>query len=217
MFLGHYGAGFAAKKIDAFPSLGTMFIATQFIDLLWPVLLVLGIEKVEIDPGNTAFTPLNFTFYPYSHSFLGVLFWAILFGLVYYLLKRNLKSSVVLSGLVMSHWLMDLIVHRPDLPLSPWTDTKVGLGLWNSVLFTVLIEGSIFVVGMYLYLRATKALNRKGTVGLWSLVIFLIVIYLINIFGPPPPSGNPIAAAGFSLWLFVVWGYWIDKNRKNMK
>lgn len=213
MFIGHFGIGLAAKKVDNKPSLGTLFLASQFIDLLWPVLLLVGLEHVIIEPGNTAFTPLNFVDYPISHGFFGVLIWSILFGLVYYIIKRNVKSSLVLGALVMSHWILDLITHRPDLPLFPWSDAKVGLGLWNSVVLTIIVEGLIFIGGAYLYMKTTRAENKKGSIGLWSLLIFLIIIYVSNIFGPPPPAEGPIAIVGMSQWLLIAWAYWIDKNR----
>lgn len=214
MFIGHFGVGLAAKKLDSKPSLGTFFFASQFIDLLWPILLLIGLEKVRIDPGNTAFTPLDFVYYPFSHSFLGVLIWSLLFGSIYFLIKRNLKSSMVLAGLVMSHWILDLIVHRPDLPLLPWADLKVGLGLWNSVIWSILVEGCIFIIGTYLYIKITRAKNRTGKISLWSFLIFLSIVYVVNVFGPPPPSAKPIAIVGLLLWALVAWGYWIDRNRE---
>lgn len=214
MFIGHFGVGFATKKVDPRPSLGTLFMASQFIDLLWPVFLLIGLEKVRIEPGNTAFTPLNFIYYPFSHGFLSVLIWSLLFGTIYFLIKKNIKTSVLLGSLVMSHWLLDLLTHRPDLPLISGANGKVGLGLWNSVILTIIIEGSIFLVGVYLYQKATRAENKKGSIGLWSLVIFLIIIYLMNVFGSPPPSSNAIAIVGLFQWLIVIWGYWIDRNRK---
>lgn len=214
MFIGHFGVGLAAKRVDHRPSLGTLFLASQFIDLLWPVFLLAGIEQVKIDPGNTAFTPLNFSYYPFSHGFLGVFIWSLLFGIIYFLIKKNIKASVLLGGLVMSHWLLDLITHRPDLPLMPWADTKVGFGLWNSVILTLIIEGLIFAGGAYLYLKATNALNKTGSIGLWSLLIFLVIVYLLNVFGEPPPSADLIAIVGLSQWLLIAWAYWIDKNRK---
>ena len=213
MFIGHFGAGFAGKKISRNPSLGTLFLASQFIDLLWPFFLLAGWENVEINPGDTAFTPLHFSNYPISHSFLGVLVWAILFGGIYYLLKKDKKSSLLLSGLVMSHWILDLLTHRPDLPLLPWNDFKVGFGLWNSVLFTVLIEGLIFCVGAYLYLSVTKPKSKSGSISFWSLIVFLIVIYISNMFSAPPPSAKAIGVVGLSQWLLIAWGYWIDRSR----
>src|SRR3989304_2171349 len=136
MFIGHFGVGFAAKRINNKPSLGTLFIATQFIDLLWPFFLILGIEKVEIEPGISAMNPFDFTYYPFSHSLFGVLVFALLFGVVYFLFKKNFKSALVLGALVISHWVLDLIVHIPDLPIFPGGSIKVGFGLWNSVTAT---------------------------------------------------------------------------------
>lgn len=217
MFIGHFGVGFGAKRINPLPSLGTMFLAAQFIDLLWPVLLLLNLEQVRIDPGNTAFTPLDFVNYPVSHGFLAVLIWAILFGAVYFLLKKNRKGSLLLAGLVLSHWILDLLTHRPDLPLVPWSDIKVGLGLWNNVFLTILVEGLIFTAGVYVYARTTKALNKKGTFALWGLVVFLVLTYISNILGPPPPAAEPIGYIGLAQWLLVVWAYWIDRNREPLK
>jgi len=214
MFIGHFGVGFAAKRVDSQPSLGTLFLASQFIDLLWPVFLLIGLEKVIIDPGNTAFTPLDFVYYPFSHGFLSVLLLSVLFGAIYFFLKKNFKTSIVLGALVMSHWVLDLITHRPDLPLIPGADLKVGLGLWNSVILTIIVEGFIFLAGVYLYLKTTHAENKKGSIGLWSLVIFFIIVYLLNVFGSPPPSTNAIAIVGLFQWVLIIWAYWIDKNRK---
>lgn len=213
MFIGHFAAGFGAKKIAPTASLGTLFLAAQFIDLLWPTLLLAGIERVEIDPGNTAFTPLNFVFYPITHSLVAVVFWASLFALAYMLIRRNVRAAVTIGLLVLSHWLLDLVTHRPDLPLVPGGRVFVGLGLWNSITWTLIIEYVLFGFGVCLYLRATTAKNRTGTWALWSLVVFLAVVHLANAFGPPPPSVGMIAWAGHATWLLVAWGYWIDRNR----
>lgn len=213
MFIGHFGVGFAAKKVDQKPSLGTLFFASQFIDLLWPIFLLLGIEQVIIDPGNTAFTPLDFVYYPFTHSLVGVLFWAIVVGGVYYLIKKNLKTGILLGALVVSHWVLDFLTHAPDLPIAPGLDLKVGLGLWNSLIFTLLFETVIFAVGIFLYLKITQAKNKKGEYGFWGLIIFLILIYIMNVFGSTPPNEEVIAWAGNLQWLFVLWAYWVDKNR----
>ncbi len=214
MFIGHFGIGFAAKKIVPKPSLGTLFFAAQFIDLLWPILLLLNLESVEIDPGNTVVTPLKFVYYPISHSLVGVLTWAILFGLIYFLLKRNWKTSLWLALLVFSHWILDLITHAPDLPVIPCGTTYLGLGLWNSLVGTIIVEGLIFGIGVFLYWKMTSEKNRSGSIGLWSFVIFLVIIYLSNLFGPPPPSAEAISYVALAQWLLVAWGYWIDRNRQ---
>ena len=213
MFIGHFGAAFAAKKITKKPSLGTLFMAAQFVDLLWPLFLLLGIESVKIEPGNTAVTPLNFINYPFTHSLLGVVVWGVLFGFIYFLIKKDKKTSVVLGLLVLSHWVLDLLVHRPDLPVIPGVDLKVGLGLWNSVSLTIILESIIFFGGVYLYSALTKAQNKKGVYSFLGLVVFLALVYAANLFGSPPPSEEAIGYVGLSQWLIVAWGYWIDRNR----
>jgi LexA-binding, inner membrane-associated putative hydrolase len=214
MFIGHFGVGLGAKKIDSKPSLGTLFLAAQFLDLLWPVFLLLGIERVKIEPGLTPVNPLDFTYYPFSHSLLFALLWSLLFGIIYFLFKKDIKTSILLGVLVLSHWILDLIVHIPDLPLSPWSNIKVGFGLWNSAALTIIVEGLIFIVGAYYYFKVTKAKNKKGQISLWSLLIFLVMIYIVNLFGSAPPSVNAIAIAGLFQWLIIIWGYWIDRNRE---
>jgi hypothetical protein len=213
MFIGHFAVGFAAKKAAPKVSLGTLFLAAQFIDLLWPTLLLFGIERVEIDPGNTAFTPLNFVFYPVSHSLLMVFFWASAFSIAFMLIRRQFRGALVVGSLVVSHWILDLITHRADLPLVPGGLVFVGLGLWNSFAWALAVESVLFAVGVWMYARTTVARNRKGTWALWGLVVFLAVMHLVNAFGPPPPSVTAIAWAGHSMWLLVFWGYWIDRNR----
>lgn len=214
MFIGHFGVGFAAKKAIPKTSLGTLLLASQFVDLLWPIFLIFDLEQVIIEPGNTAFTPLNFTYYPFTHSLFSVFLWALIFGLIYYSLKKELKSAVWLGILVLSHWVLDLITHRPDLPLFFGHGSQhVGLGLWNSITATVILESTIFIVGVYLFITVTKAKNKIGNYSLWSFIIFLVIVYLLNLFGPPPDSVDAIGYVGLSQWLLVGWGYWIDRNR----
>ena len=213
MFIGHFGVGFAAKKVDNRPSLGTMFIAAQFLDLIWPVLILLDIEKVKIEPGNPPFKTLDFLYYPFSHSLLSTVLLGILFGGIYYLVKKNLKGSILLGSLVVSHWILDLFTHVPDLPLFPWSDIKVGLGLWNSVPVTIIIETAIFIGGVYFYISATHSKNLKGSFGLWGLVGLFLISYIMSIVGATPPNVEAIGFAGLSMWLFVIWAYWVDRNR----
>jgi len=213
MFLGHFGVGFGAKKIAPSVSLGTLFLAAQFVDLLWPTLLLLGWESVVIAPGDTVVTPLAFEHYPISHSLLMSVVWGSVIGGVYYVLKRNVKGAVVIGCLVLSHWFLDLLVHRPDLPLTTAEATLVGFGLWNNLWATILLEAITFSTGIWLYLRATTATDRIGTISLWGLVAFLALIYVLNITGDPPPSTQAIAWVGHAQWLFVAWGYWTDRHR----
>jgi len=223
MFIGHYGVGFAAKKIsfnekksNEKPSLGTFFLAAQFLDVLWPVFLGLGIEKVLIDPAGKPFQSLHFIYYPFSHSLTSTLIWAILFSLIYYAFRKNIKYSVVLGLVVLSHWILDLISHFPDLQLIPGNNLRVGLSLWNSLPLTIIVEGLIFLGGAYFYITSTKAINKKGQILLWALLFFLSLTYTMDIIGPPPPSVTAITLSGFSQWLIIAWGYWIDRNRKDI-
>ena len=214
MFIGHFGVGFGAKKISSLPSLGTMFLAAQFIDLLWPIFILLGIEKVTIVPGGPPFKTLDFTYYPFSHSLFGVVIWSLLFGLIYYFVKKNLRGSVLLGGLVLSHWVLDFFTHVPDLPIFLWSDTKVGLGLWNSPAATIIIEVLIYLAGAFLYLRYRKEQNKKGLIGTIGLVFVLLLIYIISSFGSASLSVEAIGYSGLGLWIFVAWAYWIDRKVK---
>lgn len=213
MFIAHFGVGFGAKSIAPKISLGTLFLAAQFIDLIWPTLLLFGLEQVRIAPGATVVTPLVFESYPISHSLLAVIGWAVLTGGIYYWLKRESKGALILSALVVSHWLLDLVVHQPDLPLFPGSATLVGLNAWSSLPLTLLLEGSLFAAGVWLYARATAAVDAAGRWGFYGLVGFLLLVYIGNLFGEPPPNAMAIAWVGQAQWLLVLWGYWIDKHR----
>ncbi len=217
MFIGHFGLGFGAKKAASSVSLGTFFIAAQFLDLLWPVLLLLDVEHAVIKPGTGHAQPIDFTDYPISHSLVMVVGWAVLFAFIYWLLKKNIKAAFVLGLCVISHWVLDLIVHLPDLPLYPGDNSpKFGFELWNSFWGTLVVEGAIFITGLVLYSRSTKAKNKQGSIGLWILVALLLVSHAANLFGPPPPAMNAVAWAGNLQWLFVILAYWVDHNRANI-
>lgn len=213
MFLGHFGAGFAGKAAAPRVSLGTLFLAAQLLDLLWPTLLLVGLERVEIAPGATRVTPLDFVSYPISHSLLAVVLWGLALGGVFWLARRSVRGAAVVGALVVSHWLLDLVVHRPDLPLVPGGGARLGLGLWHSLPATLVVELAVLGVGLALYLRRTRARGRAGSLGLWGLVAFLLAIYAANLLGPPPPSVAVIAWAGHAQWLLVAWAYWLDRHR----
>jgi hypothetical protein len=214
MFIGHFAVGLAAKKAAPKVSLGTLFLSVQLLDLLWPILLLLGLEHVRIDPGNTVFTPLDFYDYPISHSLLTVLGWSVAFGVIYFLLKKYPIGAWIVGAGVFSHWLLDFVTHRSDLPLSPSSSSYLGLGLWNSYVGSIIIEGALFLAGVLIYTRATVATDKTGTYAFWSLIGFLTLIWVVNMVGPPPPDVSSIGYAGLSLWLLVAWGYWIDRHRK---
>lgn len=214
MFIGHFAVGFAAKKAAPKTSLGTLILSVQLLDLLWPILLILGIEHVHIQPGNTAFTPLDFYDYPISHSLLAVIAWGALFGILYYALQRYTRGAWIVAAGVVSHWILDYVTHRPDLPLMPGQTTYVGLGLWNSVLATLIVEGFLFALGVFLYVRTTEATDRIGRIAFWTLVVLLALLWIGNAFGSAPPSEDVLGWIGLATWLFVPWGYWIDRHRK---
>ncbi len=214
MFIGHFAVGFAAKAAAPKVSLGTLFLAAQWIDLLWPTFLLLGLERVRVEPGATAVTPLVFEHYPYTHSLLAVLVWAALLALAHGLFRRDWRGAVLLGGLVLSHWVLDLLVHQPDLPLVPWGDVLLGLNAWSSLTLTLALEVPLFAFGVWLYARSTVALDASGRWGLWGLVAFLFVVHGGNLFGSPPPSVLAIAWLGQLQWLLVLWGYWVDRHRR---
>ncbi len=212
MFLGHFGAALAAKPLAPRSSLGTLVAAGLFLDLLWPALVLLGVERVRIDPGNTAVTPLDFEHYPFTHGLVAVVLWAAAFGAAYLWRTGRRRGAVVAAALVASHWVLDLVVHRPDLPIA-WGDPKVGPGLWNSVPATLAVELAVFGGGLVLYLRSTAPRDGVGRWALAGFVALLLAIYAANLLGPPPPSARAVGAAGLGLWLFVVWAAWIDRHR----
>jgi hypothetical protein len=213
MFLGHVALGMAAKRAAPRLSLAVLILAAQFADVIWPALVVLGIEQVAIDPGNTRVTPLNFISYPYSHSLLTLALWSLAFAPVFGL-SRGRGAVPILAALVVSHWVLDVITHRPDMPIVPQSDLKLGFGLWNSIPATVAAEFAMYAAGVWIYLRSTRARDRIGSWGFYVLAAFLIVVYLANVFGPPPPSVSAVwigALAGAGV--MTLWAWWVDRHR----
>lgn len=213
MFIGHFALALAAKPVSPRTSLGTLFAAAQLADLVWPILLLLGLESVKVDPGNTAFTPLDFVSYPWTHSLLLAIAWAAGFALAYLGRARLARGAWVVGVLVLSHWALDFITHGPDLPLAPGA-AKVGLGLWNSVAATVILEGALFAAGVLVYARKTRPRDVVGRLAFWALVAFLVAIYIANILGPPPPSARAVSLVTLLMWLFIPWAIWIDRHRE---
>jgi hypothetical protein len=213
MFIGHFGVGFAAKKAAPTVSLGLLFMAVQFLDLLWPTLLLLGIEHVQINTDASQTTPLAFIDYPISHSLVMVLVWSVLFGGIYWIIKKNTSGAIMLGLCVLSHWVLDLIVHYPDLPIYPGNSPKVGLGLWNRLIAENIIELIIFITGIVFYVQSTKPKNKFGIYGLWLLIGMLLLSYLANIFAPKPTDTHAIAWGAQFMWLFVILAFFVDKNR----
>jgi hypothetical protein len=214
MFIGHFALGFAAKRAAPRVSLAILFAAAQWADLLWPVLVAAGFEQVRIDPGNTAFTPLDFVSYPYSHSLLMLVVWGAVFGLLYRAVTgRNGSTFAVLALLVVSHWVLDFLTHRPDMPLYPGGQ-KLGLGLWNSVAATMLVEITMYAAGVWIYLRATRPLDGIGRWSTVALALFLLIAYVANVEGGPPPSVRVLwVSAIIASALLLIWTWWTDQHR----
>jgi membrane-bound metal-dependent hydrolase YbcI (DUF457 family) len=216
MFLGHFAVAFAAKKADKSISLGTSIFAAQWLDLLWPILLLTGTETVTIAPQGSVI-PLAFTHYPVSHSLMAVACWSVLFGLLYYTLTKNKKASLVIGLLVLSHWALDFLAHIPDLPLVPNSDFKAGVGLWNFKLLELTLELTLFFSAVLLYFKNNILNSKKENIITWSLIVFLALIHLMNSFGPAPEGIKPLAIFALTQWILVPWGYWADKNNVSKK
>jgi LexA-binding, inner membrane-associated putative hydrolase len=211
MFIGHFALGYAAKRWAPRLSLAVLFAAAVFADLVWPVLVAVGIEHVRIVPGFTAFTPLEFISYPYSHSLVALALWGVVFGLA--CARNDARCLVVLLALVVSHWVLDAITHVPDLPLYPG-GPKFGLGLWNSIPATVAVEATMFAAGVWIYTRVTRPRDRIGRWALVGITAFLAIGFVANVNAPPPPSITALwmmALALSALTFLLAW--WADRHR----
>jgi hypothetical protein len=198
MFLGHFATGLLASRAEPRLPLGTAFLAAQIPDVLWPFLLLSGIERVEIAPGDTAVTPLRFAHYPWSHSLLMTLFWGAVAAFLYRALGRARRASLLLFPLVAGHWVLDFVSHRSDMPLFP-SGPFVGLGLWNSVAATVVTEGLLFMVAVVWFAKHGAGLS------FWTLITLLTILYAANLLGPPPPTVTVIAIAQIALVPLLWW------------
>ena len=215
MFIGHFALGYAAKRWVPEQSLAVLFAAALFADLLWPVLVALGVEHVRIAPGITASTPLEFISYPYSHSLLTLAIFGALFG---WLFTRapiaSAAQGAVLMALVMSHWVLDVITHIPDMPLYPG-GPKFGFGLWNSVPGTLVTETLMFAAGVWVYWRATRPRDAIGTWAFAGVTAFLFLGFIVNANGTPPPSVMALWIMALSLGALTLWLAWFaDRHRQ---
>jgi len=214
MFIGHFAVAFAAKKAAPKVSLGTLVFAAAFLDVVWPVLVLLGVERFRIVPGFTAVNPFDFTYYPWSHSLLMTLAWSVAFALAYFAASRDRAGAVWIGLVVASHWVLDFVSHIPDMPLYPGGE-KVGLGLWRSIPATFVVEGLLFAAGVAIYLRATRSKDRIGSIAWWAFVALLLALYIPGPWTSRPPSENTVAIFGIiALLIFGPWAYWIDRHRE---
>ena len=213
MFIGHYALAVAAKRAAPRTSLGTLFAAASLADLLWPVFLLAGWERVRVTGGANPFLNLTFDSYPISHSLVTLIGWGLGFALLYRRRAGYARGALLGALLVVSHWVLDFVTHVPDMPLYPG-GPKVGLGLWHSVWGTVIVEAAMFAAGLWIYGAMTRARDRVGRYGFWALVTVIALSYVASLFSPPPPTVNTLAIGGIVFgWLFVVWAGWADSHR----
>jgi hypothetical protein len=213
MVIGHFAVAFAAKRVAPRTSLGTLFVAAQLADLLWPIFLLLGWEQVKITRNVDPFLTLSFTRYPWSHSLATGIAGGIAFGALYVVVTRYSLGAIVVALLVPSHWVLDLVVHVPDLPLYPGGTARFGLSLWNYPAATMIVEGAMFVIGVSIYARTTRPRDRAGRYGLWALAAFLVVIYLASSISPPPPTVTALAWTALIGWPLTLFPWWVDRHR----
>jgi hypothetical protein len=211
MFVGHYGVSFPAKRLEPSLPLWLLFLAVQFLDILWAPFVLLGIEKVRIVPGFTASNPLDLYYMPYTHGLLAALFWSCAAAVVYHFVVRPLhwRASFVIGLAVFSHWILDFIVHSPDLPLYD-NHAKVGLGLWDFPAVAFGLEAALLFGGMWLYLR--KRLARS--LGTLALGVLMLGIQAYLFFGPPPTSDRAAASTAivaYGAFALVIW--WLQDRR----
>lgn len=202
MFVGHYGISFAAKESDRSIPLWVLFIAVQFLDVIWAPLVLLGVEKVRIVPGITASNPLDLYYMPYTHSLVAAVLWSAAAFAFYRLAVRGAgnRSAAIVAAAVFSHWVLDFLVHRPDLPI--YDDAaKVGLGLWNVPALALALEAALLFGGMWLVIRAgITPRNRTIVFG-----VVMLLIQLMVFFGPPPPTDRAAAVTGLSAYVVFAW------------
>jgi uncharacterized membrane protein len=213
MFIGHFAVGFAAKKFAPRASLAILLAAPLLSDMLWPIFLLLGWEHARIAPGDTRFTPLDLYDFPWSHSLLLCCAWATAFALLYHIVAHYWPGTLAVWFGVLSHWLLDWITHRPDMPLYPG-GARYGLGLWNSIPGTMFVEITMFVVGVWLYVAATRSRDRIGRYALWAYVALLFILYVGDRFSSPPPGIAAVAWSGIiAEVVFLPWAWWFDQHR----
>ena len=213
MFVGHLAAGLGARRVAPSLPLGAAVAAAFGLDLLWPLLLLGGVEQVRVSPHDTAFTHLAFESYPWSHSLVAVIGWAVVAAAVGSRACRSRRAGMVAGALVASHWFLDVLVHRPDLPLWPG-GPRVGLGLWNSLAGTYALEGALLALGVLAYTRRMQARDLTGRAAFASLLVVCTVIWASQPWAPPPPSAVAVAWGALVLWLLPPWSAWAERHRR---
>lgn len=214
MFIGHFAVGYASKKAAPGVSLAVLLAAPLLADILWPALLLAGAEHVRIIPGWTAMNALDLHDYPWSHSLLMLAVWGALAGILVARMARSSVAGWVVFGGVLSHWLLDWVTHKPDMPLWP-AGPEYGLYLWRSVPATMIVEIVLYAIGVAMWLGATRARNRRGAIGAWVFIVLNLVFYVLDRFSPPPPDARTIAVAALiATTLLLIFAWWLDRHRE---
>lgn len=213
MFIGHTAVGLASKRWAPRSSLLVLMAAPMLLDLIWPIFLLLGIEHVRIQPGATRLTPLDFYDYPWTHSLVMSIAWGVLFAVLYFAFTRYGRGAVVVFIGVVSHWVLDFVTHRPDLPLWPGSP-KYGFGLWNKPPIAIVVESALFAIGVMLYRDTTRPRDRMGSVVMWVFILMLAATFIANASATPPPNDRIIAWSALSLWVLPLWAWWFDAHRE---
>ena len=218
MFVGHFAVGLAAKSLAPKVSLGTLILAAAFSDVLWILFFAAGIEQVVIQPGIMVANSLNLVYIPFSHSLLMDAVWGGLFAAIYFLLRQDSRGAWTLCIAVLSHWVLDWVTHRPDMPLAPGIDLRFGLGLWNSRLATFIVEGALWFGAIILYVRATQPARRYGVYAFWTMIVLLTALWLISLGGEPPPSLRSLAIVNTVFFAIVeAWAFWMNRMRREQE
>lgn len=213
MFVGHLAAGLAAKRVAPSVNLGWFIAGVTALDLVWPILVIAGIEHVRIEPGATAFTPFVFESYPWSHSLVMSVVWGLVLVAVSRLARVPSSVSLLLVALVVSHWVLDFVTHAPDMPLWPGDSPRYGLALWNSIPGTIAVEGAMWIAAIALYLRTRTAQGERPGWSFWSFVVVCTLMWISGPFTPPPPSASALGWFGLLGWIVVPWAAWADRSR----
>jgi membrane-bound metal-dependent hydrolase YbcI (DUF457 family) len=214
MFIGHFGVGFATKRFAPRVPLTLLLVAALFPDILGPFFSLLGWEHARVAPGNTRFTPLDLYDYPWSHSLLMTITWATLLALIYRFWQSDLIGSLVIWLGAASHWVLDWITHRPDLPLFPGAQGRYGLGLWNSIPGTMFIELAMFSIGVWMYVRVTRPRDWIGKYIFIAFIFMLVLLYVEIPFSSPPQSVRQLDYASIILTVILLaWASWFDTHR----
>ena len=213
MFIGHFAPALVAAARPRAAGLGTLFVAAQLVDIGFALLLIPGIEAMRIVPGIAAMNPMDLHHMPYTHSLLGTLVWAILFGVIVWLATKRKAAAIGAALVVVSHWFIDLPVHIPDLTLYG-TPPKLGFGLWNHPMIAMPLEGLLIGGALLYYARLTEA--PGGNRRLWLLAGLLVLVQAIDWFGPKEPAYSLAVPATmlFAYALLAGTAAWAGANRR---